>query len=109
MTLRYAAKRPAEDLDGMQQHEDEFLRGGDPRDIVAVVVMTRHRLVDETGKPRFASVMIKHIEPLDDEDDAATGTSLLSRAYARRTGNEQLPIDDDEQPTLALVEGGDDE
>lgn len=108
MTLRYAAKRPAEELDGMQQHEDEFLRGGDPQDIVAVVVMTRHRLVDETGKPRFASVMIKHIEPLEDEE-AASARHLLSQAYVRRTGNEPLPIEDVEQPELAIGEGGEPE
>ncbi|GAB2567245.1 hypothetical protein [Leucobacter ruminantium] len=108
MTLRFAAKRPAEELDGMQQHEDEFLRGGDPQDIVAVVVMTRHRLVDETGKPRFASVMIKHIEPVEGED-AQAARKMLADAYSKRTGNEPLPIEDVEQPTLTAVEGGEPE
>lgn len=108
MTLRYAAKRPTEDLDGMQQHEDDFLQIADPQDIVAVVIVQRHQFIGETGQPRRASLKIKHIEPLEG-DAVEAARKLLASAYSARTGNEQLPIDDEEQPTLALVEGGDDE
>ncbi|UOQ58126.1 hypothetical protein MUN78_04570 [Leucobacter allii] len=108
MVLKYTSKRPDEELDGLQDHEAHF-KGHQPADIVAVVVVSGHTVVEDMNDgQRTATVRVKQIEPVDG-DDAATVRQLLRDRYAKRTGNEPLPIDEIEQPKLEIVEGGDQE
>ncbi len=108
MVLKYTSKRPDEELDGLQALEDHF-KSAQHEDVVAVVVISGHTLVEDLNDgQRTATVRMKQVEPLTGAE-AQTARQLLSSAYVKRTGNEPLPIEDDEQPTLSIVEGGDSE
>lgn len=95
MVLKYSSTRPDDELDGMQDYEEHFLTG-DPDDVVAVVVISRNGIAKKDPAPFAASIKVKHIEPVTG-DDADVVRKLLRERYARRTGNEMLPLDDVEE------------
>lgn len=106
MTLKYTSKRPDEELDGLQALEDHFTEGN-PDDVVVVAVITRHGIAKvDPSNDWQATVRVKHIEPVQGADEQAV-RALLSDAYARRTGNTPLSVEELEQPALAIVDGGD--
>lgn len=108
MVLKYTAKRPDEELDGLQALEDHFTAGS-PDDVVVVAVVSRHAIAKTDPSDQWqATVRFKHVEEVTGEDARAVRT-LLSERYGARTGNQPLPIEEVEPTTLTLVEGGDSE
>lgn len=93
MVVKYTSKRPDEELDGLQPYENHFTEGN-PDDVLAVALISRHGIakVDPSNEWQ-ASVRIKHIEPVAGADAEAVRT-LLKERYAKRTGNEPLPLDE---------------
>ncbi len=105
MVLKYTSKRPDEELDGLQSLEDHF-KSAQHDDVVVVAVVSGHTLVEDLNDGmRTATIRIKQIEPVTGADEKTVRT-LLKERYAKRTGNEPLPIEEIEQPTLALLEDG---
>lgn len=101
MVLKYTSKRPDEELDGLQSLEDHF-KGHQPDDVVAVVVISGHTVVEDMNDgARTATVRVKQIEPVTGAD-AKTVRTLLKERYAKRTGNEPLPIEDIEESSNEL-------
>ena len=93
MVLKFTSKRPDEELDGLQDLEEHF-KGHQPTDIVAVVVVSGHTVVEnQNDGARTATIRVKQIEPVSGEDEKVVRT-LLSEAYAKRTGNTPLPIEE---------------
>ncbi|KKI18740.1 MULTISPECIES: hypothetical protein [unclassified Leucobacter] len=104
MTLKLTNKRPDEELDGLQALEDRFTKGN-PDDVVVVAVVSRHAITKTDPSDQWqATARFKHIEPVTGDDEVAV-RRILSERYAKRTGNQPLPIP---EPELD-VEGGDDE
>lgn len=103
MVLKYTSKRPDEELDGLQALEDHFT-DGNPDDVVVVAVITRHGITRVDPSPDWtATVRVKHIERVTGADEQ-TVRALLKGSYAKRTGNEPLPLEEVGQPTL--IDGG---
>lgn len=103
MVLKYTAKRPDEELDGLQALEDHFTEGN-PDDVVIVAVVSRHAIAKTDPSDQWqATIRFKHVEEVTGSD-ARTVRTLLSERYAKRTGNQPLPIeevdDDAELPTI---------
>ncbi|KKI16401.1 MULTISPECIES: hypothetical protein [unclassified Leucobacter] len=93
MVLKYAAKRPGDDLDGLQDLEEHFVEVS-PEDVYAVVLIGAHTIVEDGNDgSRQASVRIKRIEPVSGAD-AETVRKLLDSHYAKRTGNTQLELEE---------------
>ena len=103
MPLKYTSKRPDEELDGLQALEDHFTEGN-PEDVVVVAVITRHGIAKTDPSNEWqATVRVKHVEEVTGADEQ-TVRKLLADAYAERTGNAPLPIEEvtstaDELPT----------
>lgn len=101
--LKYTAKRPDEELDGLQALEDHFT-SGNPDDVVVVAVVSRHAIAKTDPSDQWqATIRFKQVEEVTG-NDAVTVRGLLSDRYGQRTGNQPLPIEDVEQPALTLVE-----
>ncbi|GEM_PF-5070688 len=108
MVLKYTAKRPDEELDGLQALEDHFTEGN-PDDVVIVGVVSRHAIAKTDPSDQWqATVRFKHVEEVTGAD-AQTVRTLLSERYARRTGNTPLPLEDassEEAQVLEFPNGG---
>lgn len=97
MVLKYTAKRPDEELDGLQALEEHFTKGS-PDEVVVVAVVSRHAIAKTDPSDQWqATVRFKHVEQVTGSD-AQTVRTLLSERYAKRTGNAVLPIEDDSEP-----------
>lgn len=94
MVLKYTAKRPDEELDGLQGFEDHFTEGN-PDDVVVIGVVSRHAIQKTDPSDQWqATVRFKHVEVVTG-DVATKVRDLLKEQYSKRTGNEPLPIEDD--------------
>lgn len=92
MTLKYTNKRPDEELDGLQALEDHFT-DGNPDDVVIVAAVSRHAITKTDPSDQWqATVRFKHVEQVTGADEQ-TVRKLLSDRYAKRTGNEPLPLE----------------
>lgn len=81
---------------GAEEQLIELARSG--RQIVAVVTYAVPKVMhDEVADERYPVAEITHIEPLFDEELAATAFKLREQAYKARTGADALEFDDEEQ------------
>lgn len=107
MVLKYTSKRPDEELDGLQALEDHFTEGN-PDDVVVVAVISRHGITRVDPSPDWtATIRIKHVEQVTGADEQ-TVRALLQERYAKRTGNQPLPMEDVEQDDLPTLPWGGD-
>lgn len=101
MVLKYTAKRPDEELDGLQDLEDHFTEGS-PDDVVVVGVVSRHAITKTDPSDQWqATIRFKQVEQVTGPD-ASTVRTLLKERYAKRTGNEPLPIETLEESSNEL-------
>jgi hypothetical protein len=104
MTVNISGQVPGEQLNGLIDRQDVLLAERTPDSFLAVVVIERaKRNYDDVKQVTSAVIRFRHIEPVFDED-ADEARALLERTYARRTGNESLPItlDGTEEPPEAV-------
>lgn len=95
MVLKYTAKRPDEELDGLQALEDHFTEGA-PDDVVVVGVVSRHAITKTDPSDQWqATIRFKQIEQVTGVD-AEHVRKLIAGQYEKRTGNAKLPLDDEE-------------
>lgn len=107
MVLKYTSKRPDEELDGLQALEDHFTEGN-PDDVVVVAVISRHGITRVDPSPDWtATIRIKHVEQVTGADEQTVRT-LLQERYAKRTGNQPLPMEEVEQDDLPTLPWGGD-
>jgi len=91
----------------MYDLESDWTDERTPEPVLAVVKIERHGLKFlDADQVWSATSKFTHIEPLEG-DDADLARTLLEKAYAKRTGNESLPIPLDEpspveEPVLDL-------
>lgn len=98
MSVNLSGQMPGEQLNGLLDMQDVLLDLRTPEAFLAVVVVERaKRNYDDQKQAASAVVRLRHIEPVEaDTEDAALARQLLERQYARRTGNESLPMQLDE-------------
>ncbi|PRI11914.1 hypothetical protein [Leucobacter massiliensis] len=96
MVLKYTAKRPDEELDGLQALEDHFTAGA-PDDVVVVGIVSRHAVAKTDPSDQWqATVRFKHVEQVTGAD-AEQVKQLLRGQYEKRTGNATLPLDGEDE------------
>ncbi|WP_181439788.1 hypothetical protein [Curtobacterium sp. MCBD17_028] len=85
---------PAEQNNGLIDHEAELLGERTPEPLVAIVIIDRHGLKFVDDKQDWsATVKFRHIEPLSGAA-ADTARALLESAYQTRTGEAKLDFGD---------------
>jgi hypothetical protein len=98
---------PAEQNNGLIDHEAELLAERTPEPIVAVVIIERHGLKFVDDKQDWsATVKFRHVEPLAG-DAAETARKLLESAYQVRTGETKLDFGAAEAEADGQPFGGD--
>lgn len=96
MAINISGQVPGEQQNGLLGIEEELLEPRTPEPKIGVVIVERSAWkYNDVKQETSAVVRLKHIEFVEGEDaDLLRG--ILERAYARRTGNESLPIELDE-------------
>lgn len=92
MTISISGQVPGKEQNGMYDLESVWTEERTPDPVLAVVKIERDGLkFKDSDQVWSATSKFTHIEPLEG-DDADLARSLLEKAYAKRTGNESLPI-----------------
>jgi hypothetical protein len=107
MTISISGQVPAKEQNGMYDLEADWTEERTPDPVLAVVKIERDGLKFKDADALWsATSKFTHIEPLEGED-ADLARALLEKAYAKRTGNESLPMplpepSDVQEPVLDL-------
>lgn len=93
MTVNISGQVPGEQGNGLLAIEEELLLDErTPEPLIAVCVIDRASLKYNDVKQEWSAVIrFRQIEPVLGSD-ATDARALLERAYARRTGEQTLPI-----------------
>jgi hypothetical protein len=93
MTVKISPGLPGGDSNGLTSICAELC--GDPEHVhVAVVLLDCSRIVTNTDNgDTIPTVRIRAIEPIGQTGDATEMRRLLRRAFERRTGKVELPLD----------------
>lgn len=90
MTIKLSAKRPDEDLNGLEAIIEQLVNK--PHEPVYAVVQLRSvratREFEQDSDGEIPTVRWLHIEPLTTDDEIAAGRQLLNSARARRTNGQ---------------------
>ncbi|MGX5770794.1 hypothetical protein ACWKWN_08590 [Microbacterium trichothecenolyticum] len=92
MAVTFSGQRPSEELNGLEDLHDAFMKA-DADDVIAVVVVRRAKRVLPDDKDGYPVVRFARIEPVAAEDVEAA-QAILERAYSARTGAETLDLGD---------------
>lgn len=97
MTVSISGQAPGEQQNGLLAIEDDLLHERTPDTFLAVTLIDRASLKYNDVKQEWsATIRFKHIEPVididADDESERIGRDLLESMYARRTGQDTLPI-----------------
>lgn len=100
MAVQISQGKPADEVNGLSALHDKLMET-EAEPIVAVVVFNRTKRVfgdSDSEDSDYPVLRMTAIEPILEADDLQTVQAALESARVARTGQEQLDLDDDENP-----------